>query len=110
MYSGEELERSYLLCQTKALPHGESVQSSYARKKVPYNIFSKWYGEMRSLIVEVCYMFATKWSCRRSVPKANHVFDKAVKTEQKPVPRFSQFDTRKYRRAHRHPLKSEPII
>ena len=58
MYSGEELERSYLLCQTKALPHGESELSFYVRKIVPYNRFSKWYGETRSLIVEMCDIFA----------------------------------------------------
>ena len=53
MYSSEDLERFYFQYQTEALPRGESVQSFCARNKVPYNIYSKWYRDTRSWIVEV---------------------------------------------------------
>ena len=53
MYSSEELGRFYFQYQTEALPRGESVQSFCARNKVPYNIFSQWYRDTRSQIVEV---------------------------------------------------------
>ena len=39
--------------QTEALPHGESIQSYCVKKKVPYNIFLKWYKDTRKQIVEV---------------------------------------------------------
>ena len=45
--------RFYFQYQTEALPHGELVQSLCARNKVPYNIYSKWYRDTRSRIVEV---------------------------------------------------------
>ncbi len=53
MYSSEDLERFYFQYQAEALPHGESVQSFCLRKKVPYNIFQKWYKDTRKKIVEV---------------------------------------------------------
>ena len=53
MYSSEDLGRFYFQYQTEALPRGESVQSFCARNKVPYNIYSKWYRDTRSWIVEV---------------------------------------------------------
>ena len=53
MYSSEELGRFYFQYQTEALPRGESVQSFCARNKVTYNIYSKWYRDTRSWIVEV---------------------------------------------------------
>ena len=53
MYSSGDLGRFYFQYQTEALPHGESVQSYCARNKVPYNIYSKWYRDTRSRIVEV---------------------------------------------------------
>lgn len=53
MYSSDDLERFYFQYQTEALPQGESVQSFCARNKVPYNMFSKWYRNTRSRIVEV---------------------------------------------------------
>ena len=53
MYNSEDLGRFYSRYQTEALPHGESVQSFCARNKVPYNMFSKWYRDTRSRIVEV---------------------------------------------------------
>ena len=53
MYSSEDLGRFYFQYQTEALPHGELVQSFCARNKVPYNIYSKWYRDTRSWIVEV---------------------------------------------------------
>lgn len=53
VYSSEDLGRFYFQYQTEALPHGESVQSFCARNKVPYNIFSHWYRDTRSWIVEV---------------------------------------------------------
>ena len=53
MYSIEDMGRFYFQYQTEALPRGESVQSFCARNKVAYNIFSKWYRDTRSRIVEV---------------------------------------------------------
>lgn len=53
MYNSEDLERFYFQYQTKALPHGESLQSFCLRKKVSYNIFQKWYKDTRKKIVEV---------------------------------------------------------
>lgn len=53
VYSSEDLGRFYFQYQTEALPRGESVQSFCARNKVPYNIFSHWYRDTRSWIVEV---------------------------------------------------------
>ena len=53
MYNSEDLGRFYFQYQTEALPRGESVQSFCDRNKVPYNIFSKWYRDTRSWIVEV---------------------------------------------------------
>ena len=35
------------------MPHGESIQNFCVRNKVPYNIFSKWYKDIRKKIVEV---------------------------------------------------------
>ena len=53
MYSSEDLERFYFQYQTKALPHGESLQSFCVKNKVPYNIFQKWYKDTRKKVVEV---------------------------------------------------------
>lgn len=53
MYSNEDLERFYFQYQTESKPSGESIQSFCKRKNVPYNIFSKWYKDTRSRIVEV---------------------------------------------------------
>lgn len=53
MYSGEDLERFYFQYKTEALPHGVSIQDFCVRNKVPYNIFSKWYKDIRKQIVEV---------------------------------------------------------
>ena len=53
MYSSEDLERFYFQYQTEALPHGESLQSFCLKRKVPYNIFQKWYKDTRKKIVEV---------------------------------------------------------
>ena len=52
MYSSEDLERFYFQYQAEALPHGESVQSFCLRKKVPYNIYQKWYKDTHNKIVE----------------------------------------------------------
>ena len=53
MYSSEDLERFYFQYKTEALPHGVSIQDFCVRNKVPYNIFSKWYKDIRKQIVEV---------------------------------------------------------
>lgn len=53
MYSSEDLERFYFQYQTEALPHGVSIQDFCVRNKVPYNLFSKWYKDIRKSIVEV---------------------------------------------------------
>ena len=53
MYSIEDLGRFYFQYQTEVLPRGESVQSFCAWNKVPYNIYSKWYRDTRSRIVEM---------------------------------------------------------
>lgn len=53
MYSSEDLERFYFQYQVEALPHGESLQSFCSRNQVFYNIFHKWYKDMRNKIVEV---------------------------------------------------------
>ena len=53
MYSIEDLGRFYFQYQTEALLRGELVQSFCIRNKVPYNIFSQWYRDTRSWIVEV---------------------------------------------------------
>jgi hypothetical protein len=53
MYSSENLERFYSQYQTESLPNGESVQSFCKRNKVPYNIFHKWYKDIRNKIMEV---------------------------------------------------------
>ena len=47
MYSNEDLERFYFKYQTEALPHGQSLQSFCLNNNVPYNLFSKWYGDTR---------------------------------------------------------------
>ena len=38
MYSSEDLERFYFQYQSEALPHGESLQSSCLKNKVPYGL------------------------------------------------------------------------
>ena len=53
MYSSEDLERFYFQYQSEALPHGESIQSFCVKNKVPYNIFQKWYKDMRNKVVAV---------------------------------------------------------
>ena len=53
MYSREYLEGFYFQHQTEALPHGESLQSFCVKNKVPYNIFQKWYKDIRKKVVEV---------------------------------------------------------
>ena len=53
MYSNEDLERFYFKYQSEALPHGESIQSFCVKNNVPYNLFSKWYKDTRSKLVEV---------------------------------------------------------
>ena len=53
MYSSEDLERFYFQYQTEALPHGESLQSFCLKNNVPYNIFQKWFKDIRKKIVEV---------------------------------------------------------
>ena len=53
MYSNEDLERFYFKYQSEALPHGESIQSFCIKNNVPYNLFSKWYKDTRSKLVEV---------------------------------------------------------
>ena len=53
MYSSEDLQRFYFQYQTEALPHGESIQSYCVKKKVSYNIFSKWYKDTRKIGVKV---------------------------------------------------------
>ena len=53
MYSSEDLESFYFQYQTEALPHGESLQSFCVKNKVPYNIFQKWYRDIRKKVVEV---------------------------------------------------------
>ena len=47
MYSSEDLERFYFKYQLETLPHGPSLQSFCLSNKVPYNFFSKWYGNTR---------------------------------------------------------------
>ena len=49
MYSSEDLEWFYF----QALPHGESLQSFCVKNKVPYNIFQKWFKDIRKKLVEV---------------------------------------------------------
>ena len=53
MYSSKDSERFHFQYQTEALPHGVSIQNFCVRNKVPYNIFSKWYKDIRKPIVEV---------------------------------------------------------
>ncbi|WP_297905110.1 hypothetical protein [uncultured Parabacteroides sp.] len=53
MYSREDLERFYFQYQTKALPHGESLQSFCIKNNVPYTIFQKWYKDTRKKVVKV---------------------------------------------------------
>ena len=53
MYSNEDLERFYFKYQSEALPHGESIQSFCIKNNVPHNLFSKWYKDTRSKLVEV---------------------------------------------------------
>ena len=53
MYSNEDLERFYFKYQSEALPHGESIQSFCIKNNFPYNLFSKWYKDTRSKLVEV---------------------------------------------------------
>ena len=53
MYSSGDLERFYFQYQTEAFPHGESLQSFCVTNKVPYNIFQKWFKDIRKKVVEV---------------------------------------------------------
>mgnify|MGYP003446577389 CR=1 FL=1 len=73
MYSSEDLGRFYSRYQTEALPRGESVQSFCDRNKVPYNIFSKWYRDTRSWIVEVTVYGRTEenWTPSETQPESD---------------------------------------
>ena len=53
MYSSEDLERFYFQYQTEAMPKGISIEQFCSCNKVPYNIFYKWYKDIRNKIVEV---------------------------------------------------------
>lgn len=39
--------------QSEVLPHGEFLKSFYVKNKVPYNIFQKWFKDIRKKVVEV---------------------------------------------------------
>lgn len=47
------------------------IGAEFLRQKEPYNIFSKWYGEMRSQIVEKCFVCqdsgAAEEVCRKRI-------------------------------------------
>lgn len=53
IYSSEDLEKFYLQHQIESLTHGESLQLFCLRNKVLYNIFQKWYKDIRKKVVEV---------------------------------------------------------
>lgn len=46
MYSSEYLERFYYQYQTVAFPQVVSIEKFCLKKKVPYNLFLKWYKDM----------------------------------------------------------------
>ncbi len=53
MYNSDDLEKFYFQYQTEGLPKGILIQDFCIHNKVPYNIFSKWYKDARTKIVEV---------------------------------------------------------
>lgn len=53
MFTNEDYERLLVKYTAEGLPAGESIQHFCDRKKVPYNLFNKWYRDTRHQIVKV---------------------------------------------------------
>lgn len=53
MYSSEDFEKLFIRYKSEAYPKGESIQMFCHSNNVPYNLFEKWYKDMRHKVVEV---------------------------------------------------------
>lgn len=53
MYGSSAFERLFIRYKAEAMPQGESIQEFCLKNKVPYNLFHKWYKDMRHQIVLV---------------------------------------------------------
>ena len=53
MYSSSDFEHLFIRYKAEAVPQGESIQDFCLKNKVPYNLFHKWYKDIRHHIVPV---------------------------------------------------------
>lgn len=53
MYSNEDFERLFIRYKGKDYPKGKSIQTFCYRNNVPYNLFEKWYKDIRHKVMEV---------------------------------------------------------
>ena len=53
MYSSNDFEHLFIRCKVEVILQGESIQNLCLKNKVPYNLFRKWYKDIRHHIVPV---------------------------------------------------------
>ena len=53
MYSYNDFERLFLRYKLEGIPAGVSIEKFCMSSQVPYNLFSKWYKDIRRKIVPV---------------------------------------------------------
>lgn len=53
MYSYNDFERLFLRYKLEGIPAGVSIKKFYMSNQVPYNLFAKWYKDIRKKIIPV---------------------------------------------------------
>lgn len=53
MYSYQDFERLFLRYKLEGVPSGVSIEQFCLARKVPYNLFQKWYKDTRKKIIPV---------------------------------------------------------
>ena len=53
MYSYNDFERLFLRYKLEGIPAGVSIEKFCMSSQVPYNLFSKWYKDIRRKIVRI---------------------------------------------------------
>ena len=84
MYSYNDFERLFLRYKLECIPAGVSIEKFCMSSQVPYNLFSKWYKDIRRKIVPVQVLGAP--STESEMPESPSLIP-----EQKPesAPRLS---------------------
>lgn len=84
MYSYNDFERLFLRYKLEGIPAGVSIEKFCMSSQVPYNLFSKWYKDIRRKIVPVQVLGAP--STESEMPESPSLIP-----EQKPesAPRLS---------------------